>query len=359
MTQRFSIWLILLTLSICLTRGAAQAPNANNDGGLNVIVTVQGQASVKRQGWGSYAPVLFGTTVRRGDLLRLDGASQVKVVCAGLTVLDAPRGIGGVPCPASSRPLLRYQGSTVISTRAYGATAFPVILAPRKTKLLDPQPRLRWTAVNGASGYQVIVRGGSLNWGVEVRGKTELIYPRSAPPLLSGVDYKLIVLANNQRSDEEGAPGMGFALLSSNEAKEVRREEQRIRDMRLAELPTRFLIAHLYAGYGLHAEAIEQLEDLDKKMPEPASARLLGDLFQTIGLNRQAEQSYSTALELSRRAGDEEGQLLARQALAQIYGALNNKNLSAQHLKAALELARKLGDQTTAGKLEKRLAEFK
>src|SRR5512145_393175 len=138
----------------------AQTPDANarSDIGLNVIVSLQGQVAMKRKGWSAFAQARLGTTLQRGDLLRLEGPSQAKVVCAGLTVSDVPRDLSGIPCPAT-RPILIYLGDKVTATRGYGEGVFPRVVAPRKTKLLNPRPTLRWTPVAGATSYKVIVRG--------------------------------------------------------------------------------------------------------------------------------------------------------------------------------------------------------
>ncbi len=365
MTGRFLIRAALL-VALALIGGEwpgftrAQQPDASAEGdGLHVIVAVQGQVSVKRKGWSNYAPATFGTSLRRGDLLRLDSSSQAKVVCAGLTVHDAPSGrTGGVPCP-SARPVLNYQGSSALSTRSYWSATFPVIVSPRKTKLLNPRPTLRWTPVQGATSYQIIVRGPELNWSAEVRSKTEMVYPDNAPAFKAENDYKLIVVANGRQSDLEEYPGLGFSTLRSDKAKEVRREEQRIRQLGLPDAPTRFLIAHLYATYGLNAEAIEQLEELSRTIKEPAAARLLGDLYSSIGLSRHAEERYLLALNLSEKANDEEGRGLAHKALGGIYEALGIKNQGVRHLKAALELSQKLGDQAMVGEIERLLAKWK
>src|SRR5215813_1744791 len=341
----------------------AQAPDANvgSDSGLNVIVALQGQVIMKRKGWSAFAPARLGTTLQRGDLLRLEGSSQAKVVCANLTISDVPRDLSGVPCPAT-RPILIYLGDKVTATRSYGEGAFPRVVAPRKTKLLDPRPTLRWTPVAGATSYKIIVRGQKARgqnpyWNMNVPSVTKLDYPAGAPPLEADTDYKLIVSASGHQSDEETEPGLGFALLRSDKAKEARDAEKKIRSLGLPDAPTRLLIAHLYAAYDLKAEAIDQLEGIPETLQEPAPARLLGALYLAIGLSRHAEKHYLRALEFSRNVNDEEGQALAHKELGRIYDeALGNRNAAIQHLESALKWYKKLGDQQTAGQIEDRLA---
>ncbi|HKA22875.1 MAG TPA: hypothetical protein VKN18_31685 [Blastocatellia bacterium] len=368
MIRRLLIYVLLLALPNCIggdgwaVSTKAQEPDASAayvDSGLHVIVAVQGHVGVKRRGWSNYAPAMFGTSLRRGDLLRLEELSHVKVVCAGLTISDATRGISGVPCPAA-KPVLRYRGDLAIQTRGYKSVSFPVVISPRRTKLLNQHPTLRWTPIEGATNYRVIVRGGDLNWSTEVDSNTRLVYPENAPGLKARDAYKLIVIANNgRRSDEEAEPGLGFTVLTADEAKEVRRDEQRIRELGLPDVPTRLLIVYLYTAHGLYAESIDRLEELSQPLQEPAPARLLGDLYLAVGLSRAAETRYLLALELSKKANDVEGQALGHEALGRIYESLGNRDQVTKHLKSALESFKQVGDQRTVAQIEERLAMWK
>jgi len=341
-----------------------QTPDANfsNDIGLNIIVALQGRLDMKRKGWSVYAPARLGTALQRGDLLRLEGSSQAKVVCAGLTVSDVPRELSGVPCPAT-KPILIYLGDKVTVTRGYGEGVFPRVVAPRKTKLLNPRPTLSWMPVAGATGYKLIVRGQKASgqnpsWNISVPSITRLDYPEGAPPLEADTDYKLIIRAGGHQSDEEAEPGLGFALLKSDKAKEVRNAEKKIYGLGLPDAPTRLVIAYLYAAYDLNAEAIERLEGISDTLQEPVPARLLGALYMAIGLSRHAEKHYLRALEFSRKVNDEEGQALAHKELGRIYDeALGNRNAAIQHFESALNWYKKLGDQQTAGRIEGKLAQ--
>src|SRR5262249_12158716 len=369
MKTRFLASSVFIVLLGCISGGQwtvsteAQAPKASpdNDSSLQVIIAVQGQVRVKRMGWSAFAPARLRTTLHRGVLLRFEEASQAKVVCADLTISDVPRDLSGVPCPAT-RPILIYLGDKVTATRGYGEGVFPRVVAPRKTKLLNPRPTLRWIPVAGATSYEVIVRGQNARgqnpyWYTDVPSGAKLDYPAGAPPLEADTDYKLIVSAGDHQSDEEAEPGLGFALMKSDKANEVRDAEKKIRALGLPDAPTRLVIAYLYAAYDLNAEAIEQLEGIPETLQEPAPARLLGALYLAIGLSRHAEKHYLRALEFSRNVNDEEGRALAHKELGRIYDeALGNRNAAIQHLESALKWYKKLGDQQTAGQIEDRLA---
>ena len=326
----------------------------------NLVVLIEGQVSVKRKGWSTYAPLVFGSNLEPGDLLHLDQSSHAKVVCSDLTLHDVQPGIAGVPC-VRSQPLLRRAGGSVIdATRGWPSDgSFPMVLSPRKTKILSPNPILRWTPVQGATVYSVIVRGATLYWVSRVRTSTEILYPQKAPRLESGQDYKLIVNVDDRSSSAEPGLGLGFSLLDVKDRKKVLREENQIKDLRLSEGPTQFLIAHLYATYRLNAEAIQRLESISPKFKVAAVERFLGNLYVEIGLTRQAEAHYLTSLALSGNEKDEEGEMLDHLALARIYEqALGNPKSAGEHLDATLVLAIKLGDDRTASEAKKALREL-
>jgi hypothetical protein len=112
-------------VGLLLVQGALLLPwgptflTAQNPGreGVNLAVSIEGQVAVKRPGWTTYAPVVFGTGLRPGDLLRIDEASTVKIVCSNLTLHDIPVGLAGVPCENSRTVLMRPNGSMVNPTR--------------------------------------------------------------------------------------------------------------------------------------------------------------------------------------------------------------------------------------------------
>jgi hypothetical protein len=336
--KRALIGLVLVGLVGCGT----MPPTAVNNG-VHFLVVAQGSVSVKRERWSTYAPALFGTILHYGDLLRLDGSAQATVVCADLTVANVSGGTNGLPCKVV-QPVLVHNGSMVNPTRGTPSGEFPLVVTPRKTKLLNPHPTLRWTVVPGATSYTISVRGPNVNWSTTVTSGTEVVYPANAPALVPGSTYKVIVVTGNRSSEEETLPGLGFTLLKSDETTTVLEGETKIRALGLADAPTRLLLANLYASQGLTAEAIEQLEALSGTSQEPAVLRSLGDLYLTLGLNRLAEARYLRAVNLSEHANDIEGQALAQRALGAIYEAIGNPGEAAQRLRKAVELYQQLGD---------------
>ncbi|MFL6388944.1 MAG: hypothetical protein ACJ71U_15795 [Terriglobales bacterium] len=337
------------------------AADSAEDRSMHLVVAVEGRVAVKHKGWASYAPAVFGTDLRPGDLLKIDENSRVRVVCSDLELHDIPAGITGVPC-SSSRPVLqRPDGSIINTTRSLPTEAvFPQVLSPRKTKLLSLQPVLRWTPVAGATRYKVTVRGGGYNWAKIVYSSTEIAYPDEAPKLRTGIDYKLIVETDDNRSSYEPGSDLGFSILKTEDQKRVLQEERRIENLGLPDGPTQFLIARLYASYGLRAEAIEKLEHTLSKFKAAAVPELLGDLYASIGLVRQSETNDLNAIELAQSENDEIGLMFAHLALGRMYKqGLNNPRAAIVHFDSALDLARKLGDNLTATEAGENLAELK
>src|SRR5262245_27802124 len=108
MINRTLLFLMLFGLLGCA--GAPPTPPAAPDRDVHLVVAVQGELSVKREGWSDYAPARFGTVLHYGDLLRLDGSGQATVVCADLSIASVPGGVSGVPCKAA-QSVLTYGGS--------------------------------------------------------------------------------------------------------------------------------------------------------------------------------------------------------------------------------------------------------
>ena len=370
MTQRFLRHAKLFTLLGCLIIGGgavhttAESLDAGETGnpGWHVVVHITGSIKVKREGWKHFAPAMFGTMLRRGDTLLLEEPAHATVVCSDLTMRDVPRGVSGVPCKAASSDLV-YKQSRIHPLKGSVSDEFPVIISPRKTKLLNPRPTLRWTPVKGISQYKVSIRGSdNISWTMDAASNTEVIefsYPSGAPALKPGAAYKVTVTAGNRSSDSEPLPDLGFTVLEPGKVQEVRDREKKIRTLGLADAPTWFLIASLYASQDLNAEAIEQLEGLGE-LKEPAVMRSLGDLYLKIGLSRLAERRYLRATELSQDANDKEGQALAEAALGRIYHEVfSNRTEAARHLKIAKQLYEGLGDAATAQQLQERLVKLR
>src|SRR5690349_5177187 len=112
-----------------LSFSPAYAEQDDESAGVNLAVTVQGNVSVKRKSWSGYVPVVFGTMLRAGDLLRVSETSHAQIVCSDLTLQDLQVGVTGVPCVTSRAVLRKAEGSLINATRGGPKTSsFPMIL---------------------------------------------------------------------------------------------------------------------------------------------------------------------------------------------------------------------------------------
>lgn len=282
------------------------------DGLVGWIIEAKGEVRLKREEWSDYRRIRVGTKLYPGDLLQPASQARVLVQCAnGTTIWSVPAGvISGARngCPPQAVPVFRTRGD--IAPLRNGMNPWiPFIISPRRTKLLNPLPTLRWNAVPGASRYAVrlIVDEEDVLWETQVE-RTEVVYSGESP-LESGVDYLLMIEANTGASSlEDDSPDLGFSLLDENEATVVREAVEQLVKLNFADETKSFALAYLYMVHDLKAEASATLESLVNRGSQTAAIyRTLGDLYLEVGLNPLAESHYLRATQLAAEAGDVEG----------------------------------------------------
>ncbi len=347
-SRLYLIGLIALFLTACAMQGSVAPPNSTaSQVGTHLVVAVQGDVRVHREGWqnpDASTPVVFGTTLRHGDMLQHVNGAQSTIVCADLSLAVASQVLANVPCMVSTS-LLRYNISGVNPIVNTGNEP-QILLSPRKTMLLNPRPTLRWVAIEDATSYLVRIEwGGQDIWRADIDPQTSMVYPEDAIELKPGRAYRAVVSANETTSSAE-SDDVAFMLLDEDIAAAVRDQAAHIRTLGLDDMATRLLIAHLYAGYGLYAEAIEQLSGLPEEaiVREPVVARLLGKLYVTTGLNDLGAVRYQQALDASQPIGDYEGIAQAHHALGKIDMATGRPEQAAEHFAEALMVYEQLGN---------------
>jgi hypothetical protein len=328
----------------------------------HIVVETIGVVELNRHSWevDHYEPLQFGTTVRWGDLLRTGSDGEATIVCADLEMAQvSSEFMAALPCPQNP-PVLVYKGELVIGVRSTDAPQIPFIIAPRKTKLLGDHPSLRWNGVEGATSYDVTLQGdGSIVWQKQVT-ETEMTYPADEDPLQLGVNYILLIEADNgAKSEEEKAKGLGFTLLEPAEAEAVCAKAQRLQDLQLSPEAEAYALARLYANpsYGLLAEAIELLEELvAQETLESAVYRSLGEWYYAIGLVRLAEERFSQAEKL---AGDVESRSTAQVGLGEVYVSLGNTAEAVKWFEQAKVGYEELGHSSRMEEIEGRIADLR
>jgi tetratricopeptide (TPR) repeat protein len=180
-------------------------------------------------------------------------------------------------------------------------------------------------------------------WSKDVTSATALAYPATEPSLMPGQTYKVVVTSDGLSSQQDHSPGLGFTTLTAAQARALDDARSKRRELGLPEPQTRFLISNLYAARELYSEAIEQLENLYLTMKEAPVAKMLGDLYAVIGLNREAEKKYLEALRLT-PAGDLDGLGAIQINLSQVYENLGNFEQALIRLTEAIKAYRQLKD---------------
>lgn len=284
------------------------------------IIELSGKVKYKRPGWSDYRPVTTSTPLFLGDLIQVPRGAIAVIQCAVSGRRERlSEGVSGLANGCG-----REQGND--GTRDPGSNIddylkIPFVIGPRSTTLLSDKPRLRWNAVSGASRYIVSISDetvGSEIWKAEVSG-TEIVYP-GTPPLESGVDYLVIIRADNDRSSKEDKEvDLGFGLIDKNQSQRLLADVEEIKQELNGEV-AELAVIHLYMTADLNAEAIEMLEALAQKGSQTTAIyRMLGDLYWEVKLYHLAEKPYKKAVKLAEVTQDIEVKAVAQARLAKLY----------------------------------------
>lgn len=270
-----------------IAAAAAQAiPPARAATGGYRLVEVRGEVQLMRVGERNSRLVTANIELYPGDLLKVARGAKATVLCAsnGQT-WTLPAGLSGVTngCPPEN-PANPQQPLTRGSLADEGS---PYIISPRQTALLNSRPKLRWNQVRGESSYTVLVRGeDGTRWQKKVSA-AEITY--SGSPLKPGVTYQLIVQSGS--GEGESQDYATFWLLDQQTARAVRDRAAAVSQQPWSEEEKALATADLYRAHSLIAEAIETLEALNSKTA--AVNRMLGELYEWVGLAPQAQRHYS------------------------------------------------------------------
>lgn len=327
---------------------------------LDLVARLAGKLEIKREGWQEYVSAGFGTPVRYGDLLHVDTEGSALVFCSDLQLVEMPGGyLGRSPCMNETPVIIKRGGSLVSDVRGEGIKWIPYIIHPRRTRLLIPRPFLQWHPVAGAITYTVSLRSEKSDVFTIDTTATHLQYPAKAPDLHPGMDYWVEVYdqVNDTGSKQEKQVDLGFSLLDKAQVAEIQSQVDQITDLPLDEAVRRFLVASLYATYKVRGEAIAELEKAIESLPEAVVYRVLGDLYQEVGLYGEAQTAYARALELASVAGDGEEKALAQRGLGQAmcFGG-ESWSEARPHLQAALDWYRTVGSEQDVADLSDVLA---
>jgi tetratricopeptide (TPR) repeat protein len=359
---------IRIAVFIVLSSIATSALAASNRISNGLIIHSSGEVAIERQNGRIVRPT-SGTLIYPGDKLRTAQNAQLTIQCADLGIKSIAPGENQL----NSCLLAKEESKSDCSADlvkcpdrgddkiTWNSAPIPYIISPRRTKLLDSKPILRWNPVAGATSYKLSLRenGAKLNWEMTVSG-TEAVYP-GEPALKPGVRYRLIVEANTGASSEtpvvEG--DTEFGLLDEGEVERVKSEVGAIDKQVPNENAQKLAISNLYLNTNLIAEAIEILENIQKAGGEtPPINRALGDMYlEKLQLVPQAEVYYSKAINTA-KPDDIEELTAARYGLGQVHSAMRNNLEAMKYLRMAKDGYTTLGDLPMAEKVEKQLRDL-
>lgn len=317
----------------------------------NLLVAVDGEVQLKREGWSEYTTADFGTLIQYDDLLKVNGTAAI--LCGDLT-LKTLEGLDSCPCPPGPG-LLSYEGAHY---RKIPDNA-PYIQHPRNTLVLDARPLLRWHDT-GAGDYTIaIMQGGKPVWGPETITGHEIEYPAGAPPLQPGEDYLLVVRDNDTRieSGKDPTPGIGFQVIAADDRATIETHRDEILALSSLDGPARnFALAVYYAtwqapedeggeGRGLWGEAWLLLESVAQTHNTPAVHLWMGGVLAAMKLPDEAEAAYQDALQRAKALGDVESQAAAYTGLWRVTENDTNRE-------KAITLYEKLGDKRAVEALQ-------
>jgi hypothetical protein len=180
----------------------------------------------------------------------------------------------------------------------------PYTLSPRRSKILTPQPVLRWLPVEGATSYTVILEGPGIDWQVDNITATEIQYSGDVP-LQPGDWYQFFVEADTGAvswDEPAHSGGVGFAVLTPAEEAAIATALTELQ----GALADQYIPQHkadLYIEAGLITPGITLLEDLWQEDPSPELAVRLGNLyFGWLLLVEPSEVYYQAAVEQTEAA---------------------------------------------------------
>ncbi|NES24659.1 MAG: hypothetical protein F6K41_38555 [Symploca sp. SIO3E6] len=353
-----SLGLILATASLMIPKAVAASKRVSN----GQIIQINGDVQLKRS-HGSVIRPKAGTRIYPQDRLLAANGAQVIVQCADLSTLSVERsgehqlnGCASATEEAQCTPGIYkcpHRGDLI----ALNDSSIPYIISPRRTKLLNAQPRLRWNRVPGATSYTVSLKGEGVDWKTQV-SDTQIVYP-GEQPLQPGGYYLLIVRADTGASstDEPVIPGgLGFNVLKATHTQSVQSQAQEIAQQPWTEQAKTLALVNLYLDKGLTVEAVEMLEDLVNSGVETAPIyNSIGKLYLNfLALAPQAKTYYAKAVELV-DSNDIEEQTAAQEGLGKIEAQFGNNQEAIRLLTMARDGYEMLGDTERVSQLDRQL----
>ncbi|NER87006.1 MULTISPECIES: tetratricopeptide repeat protein [unclassified Moorena] len=360
----FSIFLLSTVLI------AIAAPATIPAEGIYEIAALTGDVQVKRPLWFGYRRAYKGDRLKLTDRIWVKNPqSSATVSCNNLSNWEVAVGTAfKVSEGCSNSGILFRPEDDLAPGRGIENEDLPYLISPRNTALRPNQPlTLRWHAMKEATHYDVTIK--YLARPVWEKRVSEPIvdYPDSSQ-LRRDRDYFIVVTASTgvsspENPDQESAPTI--TLLTDEQEQELKKNLAQIETQNLDADAKALGQAHLYhstcqdqnyPNTCLNQNAIEVLETRIKAGTDNAAIyQLQADMYKRIGLKRQAQQRYRTALALAKKTNNLPLQAEIQEQLGEIAHNLEEFAEAVEWLEAAEAIYQKglnLEDPEAQGKLE-------
>jgi hypothetical protein len=318
-----SVRAFLLAAALVIPLAAVAVSLAHADP-VAVLAAVQGKVEVVPAATKKAVRAAFGRPLERGDRISVGTGGAATVFFSDGNVVELAEKstitVGGRAeartAPAAGLPGEVYtQVSKFVTagSRRTGLVALsemrgpddgaPVIVAPRRSTVLDVRPTLRWRAVTGAKTYRLtFAAAGGDEMFVRSTPTIELDWPSDVASLQAGNAYHWTVDALDG-SKLLRSESVDFRIATDEQAVSVRANVARIQESAGGgdSAAARYLVGSYLAGLGLYQDAAAHFDALCRLSPEsPGPHEALGNVYTRVGLMDLAAAEYQQALALAR-----------------------------------------------------------
>jgi hypothetical protein len=278
---------------------------------LNFIAGVKGKVEILYHEQEKYQTAFVGTFLHSDDKVLVPKGAFGEIACDNgkKWILSPGEFRVSQGCKYTDRPIFRRKPPSTTPTRGVGKDAnIPYLISPRNTAIMTSTPTLEWNPIAGAKKYKVQIN----NW------ETEVIPPKvvyAGEKLKAYTVYKVKIItvradiSPNSDDDQKTDDDQGFVLLDPDKINSIETNVEKLQGQTFTTEARSFALALFYRSNDLNNKAIDELERSVKAGSKiTAIYKLLGDIYQEIGLNSLAKARYDIGLNLARNEGNLETQ---------------------------------------------------
>ena len=354
-------WKNAIQAVLSLTLMGWVTPVGSNPSGIHILIDFKGNVQVKKAQWRQFHQANSGITLSSNDQIKLGSNASVTIYCSNQnqwTVKQPGTHRLSQGCPAGEAiirlcPDCNNDTRRPLGTKEERLQQLPYLISPRHTLVLNDSLTLRWNAVSGATDYTVKVG----DWQGQTK-ETQMVYDGELKP---GEFYTVRVMADNgvsSQDEENYSRDSWFIVLEEDEARSLQEQVTVIKQQELSKEQEVLILAYLYRGNELNAQAIEELEDLVKSGSQRTTVyQLLGDIYQQVGLSLMAKQVYGQGLALTAAEENSEVKAMMQWGLGEAEYSLGNRDKAIEWLEKAKASYSALGDEIQVEELAKGINE--